>query len=498
MKKIFFSAVYSVKHSEITPENAAEKLADDIRARMLGDVNNFLYAYIGKKILAINPDLEYVGGFYYEEDDAFATCQSIVNDELSEVEKADIVMVSLLKYSAIATLTELLYAARFPEKEIIIFCDPTITKFKVEYEYWYPILAACRTTKNLRVVYVKNDDEILEFIKNYKVYEKRVIVEGADGVGKSTVCEYLREIGVNCLDRKREISEIMVDGMALWERTTRCNDYLDRHPNDYLLFLTTNDELELMERIRKRGGAIDAFDREAVKYNKIYKKTAGFMPYGRERFSEVGIAHLDRREVFLKVCESLSYNGFMKKVIVATNNENKVRELRQIFPDFLLLSLKDLGLEIDVVEDADTFLGNATKKAMEIHKLTGEPVMADDSGIMIDSLDGFPGVLTHRFLGENASEDDRNRELIRMVEGKDRTARFVCKLVYCDKNKIEVGKGELVGKIAERPHGENGFGFDPIFELEDGRTLGEVLPVEKNELSARRLAAVDLEKKLRG
>lgn len=116
---------------------------------------------------------------------------------------------------------------------------------------------------------------------------------------------------------------------------------------------------------------------------------------------------------------------------------------------------------------------------------------------MVDALGGFPGVLTHRFLGEGANDEDRNAEIIRRIAGKDRTARFICELVYYDGKNIISGHGELVGEIAKKPHGKNGFGFDSIFELEDGRTLAELTPVEKDNLSARRLAAIDLRQKLR-
>lgn len=187
----------------------------------------------------------------------------------------------------------------------------------------------------------------------------------------------------------------------------------------------------------------------------------------------------------------------MKEIILATNNQGKLRELRQIFSQFKIISLADANINVDVVEDADTFLGNASKKATEIYNIAHTPVIADDSGLSIDALDGFPGVLTHRFLGDEATDEDRNAELIRRTDKCDsHTARFICELAYYDGSQIVSGHGELVGEIATSPRGDNGFGFDPIFELADGRTLAELTPVEKDQLSARRLAATDLAKKL--
>ena len=114
-------------------------------------------------------------------------------------------------------------------------------------------------------------------------------------------------------------------------------------------------------------------------------------------------------------------------MVIATNNEGKIKEIKEIFKDYELFSLKDKGLDIDVVEDQDTFLGNATKKAKEVYAIVKEPVIADDSGLCINALNGFPGVLTHRFLGEDATEVDRNNYLIeKLEEYQDRSAKFIC------------------------------------------------------------------------
>jgi XTP/dITP diphosphohydrolase len=184
-------------------------------------------------------------------------------------------------------------------------------------------------------------------------------------------------------------------------------------------------------------------------------------------------------------------------MILATNNTNKLREIKEIFNEYELYSLKDKNIDIDVIEDADTFAGNALKKAKEIYAITHEPVMADDSGLCIDCLDGYPGVLTHRFLGENASELERNIYLINEVNKyTDRSAEVVCILAYYDGERELIGEGILKGTIPYERRGENGFGFDKIFELPNGKTLTELTPEEKNQVSARALAALDLKNKL--
>lgn len=186
-------------------------------------------------------------------------------------------------------------------------------------------------------------------------------------------------------------------------------------------------------------------------------------------------------------------------MVLATNNPGKLKEIKEILKDYEIYSLKEKGLAIDVLEDADTFYGNALKKAQTIYNLVKEPVIADDSGLCITALDDFPGVLTHRFLGEDATNDARNSALIKMLSDPmlNREAEVVCDLVYYDGNNTLVGEGILKGKIASFPRGENGFGFDAIFELENGKTLAELTSEEKNALSARYLACVDLLQQLK-
>lgn len=184
-------------------------------------------------------------------------------------------------------------------------------------------------------------------------------------------------------------------------------------------------------------------------------------------------------------------------MILATNNKGKLKEIREILNEYQIKSLAEAGINVDVVEDQDTFYGNALKKAKEIYELTNEPVIADDSGLCIDAYEGWPGVMTHRFMGESATDDDRNNAIIdKMSNETNRSASVVCNLVYYDGIDEIVGKGILTGSIALKRRGTNGFGFDDIFELDNGKTLAELSSDEKNEVSARRLAAEDLKQKL--
>lgn len=184
-------------------------------------------------------------------------------------------------------------------------------------------------------------------------------------------------------------------------------------------------------------------------------------------------------------------------MIFATNNKGKLEELKKILDDYELYSLKDKSINIDVVEDEDTFLGNALKKAKEIYNFAHEEVIADDSGLCIDCLNGFPGVNTHRFLGDNATDIERNEYLINEVNKyDDRSAQVVCVLVYYNEEKSIIGKGVINGYISKERRGNNGFGFDEIFCLPNGKTLAELSQDEKNEVSARSLAAKDLKNQM--
>lgn len=189
----------------------------------------------------------------------------------------------------------------------------------------------------------------------------------------------------------------------------------------------------------------------------------------------------------------------MKKIVVATNNKGKIEEIKQILSDYEILTLNDINCNIEVDEDADTFEGNSLKKAKEIYKATGMPCIADDSGLCIDAFDGWPGVYSARFLGENATQEERNNailEKMKDLEKSKRTARFICVITYYDGENIIVGKGETIGIITNEPRGNDGFGFDPLFEVENGKTYAELSKEEKNKISHRRRALENLKKQL--
>ncbi len=189
----------------------------------------------------------------------------------------------------------------------------------------------------------------------------------------------------------------------------------------------------------------------------------------------------------------------MKRIVVATNNKGKIEEIKQILSEYDLLTLNDINCNIEVDEDADTFEANSLKKAREIYKVTGMPCIADDSGLCIDEFNGWPGVYSARFLGENATQEERNNailERMKNLEKNQRTARFVCVITYYDGENIIVGKGETVGIITNEPRGNDGFGFDPLFEVESGKTYAELGKEEKNKISHRKRALENLKKQL--
>ena len=182
----------------------------------------------------------------------------------------------------------------------------------------------------------------------------------------------------------------------------------------------------------------------------------------------------------------------MKKVIFATGNEGKMKEIREILGDLdiELLSLKDAGIHADIVEDGKTFEENAQIKAKAICDLTGEIVLADDSGLEIDHLNKEPGIYSARYMGEDTSYHIKNAKLIELLEGvqdEERTARFVCSIAaaFPDGN-IRTVREAMEGRIGYEERGENGFGYDPIFYLpEYGCTSAELSMEEKNKISHR-------------
>jgi XTP/dITP diphosphohydrolase len=180
------------------------------------------------------------------------------------------------------------------------------------------------------------------------------------------------------------------------------------------------------------------------------------------------------------------------KLIFATGNENKMREIREILAGrgYEILSMKEAGIDVDVVEDGKTFAENALIKARAISKIAGELVLADDSGLEIDALGGEPGIYSARYMGHETSYTEKNNNLISRLEGvpdEKRTARFVCAMaaVFPD-GREETVVGTMEGRIGYEIAGENGFGYDPRFYLpEYGKTSAEISPEEKNAISHR-------------
>lgn len=180
----------------------------------------------------------------------------------------------------------------------------------------------------------------------------------------------------------------------------------------------------------------------------------------------------------------------MKSIILASNNKDKVKEVKEILKGYDIISMKEARIDVDIEENGTTFEENALIKARAIMKLTGQITMADDSGLEIDYLNKAPGVYSARFMGHDTSYDIKNKALIQKLEGvkgSDRSGRFVCAIAVCFPDGREIVKrGTMEGLIAEEIKGDNGFGYDPIVYLpEYGRTSGELAPEEKNKISHR-------------
>ena len=196
----------------------------------------------------------------------------------------------------------------------------------------------------------------------------------------------------------------------------------------------------------------------------------------------------------------------VKTVILATNNVHKVSEIASAldFPGWEFKTLREMGIDSDPEENAKTFLGNARIKARAAHEASGGlAALADDSGLVVDALDGAPGVYSSRFAGENATDQDNNVKLLAELEGvpdEERTARFACTLVFVDEDGSEtVAQGKIEGRIGHEPQGEGGFGYDPLFwpdVFEGSCTLAEVPQARKNEVSHRGNALRSLRFKL--
>ena len=189
----------------------------------------------------------------------------------------------------------------------------------------------------------------------------------------------------------------------------------------------------------------------------------------------------------------------MKKILIATNNKGKLEELKNLLREYEILSMEDVNCNIEVVEDGKTFEENAKKKAKEIYDITKIPCIADDSGLCIDYFDGWPGIYTARFLGPNSTKEERNNYILEKMSNlkdEDRKAEVKCVIVYYNGTNFITGTGVIEGKIALNKRGDNGFGYDEIFELENGKTYAEISEEQKNNISHRRKAINELKIKL--
>ena len=194
----------------------------------------------------------------------------------------------------------------------------------------------------------------------------------------------------------------------------------------------------------------------------------------------------------------------MKKIIFATGNQDKMREIREILADLdaEIFSLKDLGIKADIVEDGSTFEENAAIKAKAICEMTGEIVLADDSGLEVDYLNKEPGIYSARYMGEDTSYRIKNQNIIDRLAGvpdEQRTARFVCAIAAAfPDGTVKIVREAMEGIIGYEERGENGFGYDPIFFLpEYGKTSAEISMEEKNKISHRGKALRAIKEELR-
>ena len=183
------------------------------------------------------------------------------------------------------------------------------------------------------------------------------------------------------------------------------------------------------------------------------------------------------------------------KIIAATQNKGKIREIKSIFSDFEIISMKEAGFDIEIEENGKTFEENALIKARAIAKLSSLPVLADDSGLCVDALDGRPGIYSARYAGEGATDEQRWEKLLKELENiSNRSAKFVSNVAFVTpEGKEYTACGEVLGDIGFEPIGNNGFGYDPLFiSKELGKTFAEASQEEKNSISHRKRALTKL------
>lgn len=188
---------------------------------------------------------------------------------------------------------------------------------------------------------------------------------------------------------------------------------------------------------------------------------------------------------------------FFDKIVIASSNAGKIRELEKIFKGTVIMSMLDAGFDEEIKETGETFKENAFIKAMTVSKKLGVPALADDSGLCVDFLGGAPGIYSSRFSGEG---DEANRKLLlkQMRGATDRNAHFECAVcLYTPDDKAYFGVGKTYGEILEEETGKNGFGYDSLFYSSDlKKSFGEATAREKNKVSHRARAVKDLKSKL--
>ena len=284
-------------------------------------------------------------------------------------------------------------------------------------------------------------------------------------------------------------------------------------PNaDIKIYLDASEEIRAQRRYEenKQNGIDTTYEEvlENVKmrdYNDMHKKIGALKKAEDAIVVDSTNLTIDQvvekvKNIIMSLCIERGTKLEMKKqIIMASGNKGKIKEAQEILEDYEIIPMNEIGIDIDVEEDQDTFEGNARKKAETIaKKLNGKMCLADDSGIQIEYLDGFPGVFTKRW--HKGTDRERNEALIEKLNGvphEKRKIKFVTAMALSDGEKTIIAVGEIQGYVAEAPRGENGFGFDEIFELEDGRTLAEISAKEKNQISARKKALGNLKEKLK-
>ena len=189
-----------------------------------------------------------------------------------------------------------------------------------------------------------------------------------------------------------------------------------------------------------------------------------------------------------------------KEIVIASGNKSKIKEAQEILKEYKIIPMQELGIEREVEEDQETFFKNAIKKAETIAKeLDGKWCIADDSGIEIEYLNGFPGVYTKRW--HEGTDRERNLAIIEKLKDvpkEKRKIKFITAIAISNIKDTVTAEAYIEGYVAENVRGDNGFGFDEIFELENGKTLAELSQEEKKKIRKKKKALELLKIKLKG